>query len=435
MSNKQQATVSETYVKELEKKLDDMKRLFGLLPAISSALELDELMPLVMEKAKKIMDAEACSILLYNEDTKTLDFEVAINNDESVSEILKKSITLETGQGIAGWVAANWQALSIEDVREDPRFFKGVDRLTGFTTRNMIAMPLMTRSGLLGVVQIINYNNDDLDPESFQLLCGQFAIAIENARFHKSAIEQERHKQQLEIAASLQKSFLPESPVFSRGRAVVEALNISASQVGGDVYDFVEPVDGKVGIFIGDVSGKGISAALYMAKFISDFRYISRQVESPEIVFNKLNDLASRAPMGMFVTAIYGILDLATGEILVSVAGHPPLIHLTREGAMVTELPAGPPLGIVPTSYPVSSVNLGGGERLFFLTDGVFEARDKGGEMLGFGRVVDFVNEHRSNDLTVGKLAGHVEKFSKGADQADDLTIVEVRWGASEGKP
>ena len=352
-----------------------------------------------------------------------------MGGEDAASEVLKKTITLDMGQGIAGWVAENRQPLVIPDVNKDPRFFKGADKLTGFTTRNMIAVPLVGRSGLIGVAQIINYSKMDLDPEIFQLLCGQFAISIENARFYRKSLEKAKLRQQLEIAASLQKSFLPEFPVIRKGKAVVSAVNISAYQVGGDVYDFVEPVDGTIGILIGDVSGKGISAALYMAKFISDFRNVTHKIDKPDVALNKLNIIAARAPMGMFLTAIYAILDLASGDIHVSIAGHPPFIHITKGEAKVTTLNSGPPLGIVPTEYPVTTISLEQGDRLIFLTDGVFDAKNREGERLGFDRIVDFAKKHRNVEQIVQAIVDYVEDFSDGTERADDLTIVELRWG------
>ena len=419
-------------MRNIEKRVDDLKLLIDVSTLISSTLELAKLMPLVMEKAKNVMDAAACSILFYNRETNKLEFEVAMcgeDGDDSASDILKKTITLDMGQGIAGWVAENRQPLIIDDVKKDNRFFQDADKMTGFVTKSIIAVPLIGRSGLIGVAEIINPAKRDFDPEIFQLLCRQFAIAIENAQYHKDSIQRERLKQQLEIAASLQKSFLPESPVLKKGKATVSAVNISATQVGGDVYDFVEPVSGTLGILIGDVSGKGISAALYMAKFISDFRYVSHQIDSPDITLNKLNSQASRAPMGMFLTAIYGILDLATGNLRLSVAGHPPFIHISKGGVKVTTLPSGPPLGIVPTEYPVTTVPLEDGDRLLFITDGVFDAKNPEGERLGFEKIVDFAKNHLRDDQLVQEIVDYVEDFSKGTERADDLTIVEIRWG------
>lgn len=432
MTEELQIAVSASYLKGIEKKVEDLKLLVDVSSLISSTLELGELMPLVMEKAKNVMDAEACSILFYNGETNKLEFEVAMSGENSASDILKKTITLEMGQGIAGWVAQNLQTLVIDDVQKDHRFYRDADKLTGFTTRNMIAVPLIGRSGLIGVAQIINYGKMEYDPEIFQLLCGQFAIAIENARFHKKSLEKERLRQQLEIAASLQKSFLPESPVLRKGKATVSAVNISAFQVGGDVYDFVEPTDGTLGILIGDVSGKGISAALYMAKFISDFRNVCHQSARPDVTLNMLNAQAVRAPMGMFLTAAYGILDLAAEHLHLSVAGHPPFIHIRNGEARVEAVSSGPPLGIIPTEYSTATIPLMDGDRLLFLTDGVFDAKNRAGERIGFEKIVDFAHSRWNDDLLVQKIVDYVEDFSQGTERSDDLTIVEIRWGNAQ---
>jgi len=429
MAAEHEVTITREHLRNIETKVHQLKHLMEVSAIISSALELDDLMPLVMEKAKSVMNAEACSILFYNKETDKLEFEVALCSENSTSAVLKQTITLDMGQGIAGWVAQNRELLVINDVKNDKRFFGDADKLTGFITKSIVAAPLIGRGGLIGVAEIINPQYMEFDPEIFQLLCKQFAIAIENARLHRESLQQERVRQQLEIAASLQKSFLPESPVLRKGKATVSAVNISATQVGGDVYDFVEPVSGTLGILIGDVSGKGISAALYMAKFISDFRYVSHQIDSPDVTLNKLNSLGSRAPMGMFLTAIYGILDLATGNLRLSVAGHPPFIHISKGEAKVTTLPSGPPLGIVPTEYPVTTIPLENGDRLLFITDGVFDAKNPKGERLGFEKIVDFAKNHPHDDTLVQEIVDYVEDFSKGTEKADDLTIVEIRWG------
>ena len=226
---------------------------------------------------------------------------------------------MKVGQGIAGYVAQHLKPVVIADARADERFLGEADKQTGFTTKSLIAVPLVGRGGLIGVAEIMNPRHkvsfSDYDLEIFQTLCGQVAIAIENSLFHKESLEQERHKQELEVASTIQRSFLPESPVFQQGSMVVSAVNIPAKHVGGDLYDFVALGEGKAGVFIGDISGKGISAALYMAKIISDFRYIAHIENSPEIVLNRLNALMTKAPRGIFLTAIYLIADTVNGDI------------------------------------------------------------------------------------------------------------------------
>ncbi|MCL5023514.1 MAG: SpoIIE family protein phosphatase [Nitrospirae bacterium] len=430
MGEEAKLTGSEKRPGDTEKKVNELRLLLEVSPIISSTLELDELMPLVMEKAKDMMDAEACSILFYNRETDKLEFEVALCAEDSASEVLRQKITLDMGQGIAGWVAQNREVLVIDDVRKDSRFFGGADKQTGFVTRSIIAVPLIGRSGLIGVAEVINPKSTEFDHEIFQLLCRQFAIAIENAQFHRESLQRERLRQQLEIAAVIQKSFLPDSPDLTKGRLRLSAVNISASQVGGDVYDFIDLPGGKTGVLIGDVSGKGISAALYMAKFISDFRHVSLLTDRPDVALNRLNAQASGAPLGMFLTAIYAIIDTETGRLEISVAGHPPFLRLTKGEVKVMSFQSGPPLGIVPAEYPVTTLSLEGGDALLFVTDGVFDAKNREGERIGFERIIECVRANASGEQIARRVVEYVEEFSRGTDRADDLTMVEMRWSA-----
>ena len=424
--------VNKDYLKAIEKKIEGLKALIEISAIISSTLDFNELITLVMEKAKDFMNAEACSILLYNKETNKLEFDLALSREESISDILKSKVTLEMGQGIAGWVAEHQTPLIIKDAKNDSRFYSEADRLTRFTTRSLIAVPLVGRSGLIGVAEILNPKEKDFfsdeDAEIFQTLCRQVAIAIENARFHKESVEKERLRQALEIASALQKSFLPESPNLTKGHLTVSAVNLSADKVGGDLYDFIELGHDRVGVFIGDVSGKGISAALFMAKVISDFRYIASQAVAPEIALSRLNSMLSQVPRGMFLTGIYSIVDLSTGDVSLSNAGSPPFLWLTHGEVRVMNVESGPPLGILPMDYPSACISLKKGDRLLLLTDGVFEAKNKEGQRIGFENLVSFIKGKVGEGQLVQQVIDYVNDFSKGLARADDLTIVEIGW-------
>jgi sigma-B regulation protein RsbU (phosphoserine phosphatase) len=425
-------TVNQAYLKTIEKKVEDLRTLIEVSAIISSTLDFCDLMTLVMEKAKGVMGAEACSILLYDKENNKLKFDLALCREEAISDILRKRVTLDMGQGVAGWVAKHQAPLLIKDANTDSRFYQEADRLTGFTTRSLIAVPLVGRSGLIGVAEILNPKDKDFfsdyDLEIFQTLSRQIAIAIENARFHEESVEREKLRQELEIASTIQRSFLPVSPIFKKDRLMLSAINLSATQVGGDLYDFIELSPNRVGVFIGDVSGKGISAALYMAKVISDFRYIAPQVATPEIALSRLNSVLSQAPRGMFLTGIYGIVDLSKGNLSLSVAGHPPFLWLTHGEVRVMNVASGPPLGILPAEYPSTEISLKKGDRILFLTDGVFEAKDKGGKRIGFEKLVSFVKEHTGEGNLIQKVVDYVNDFSKGLARTDDLTLVELSW-------
>ncbi len=425
-------TVNGEYLRNIERKVEDLRMLMEVSSIISSKLDFNDLITVVMEKAKDVMEAEACSILLYNKNINKLEFEVALGGEEGASDILKKHVTLDIGQGIAGWVAENLKPLIVKDAKSDSRFSHEADKQTGFITKSLIAVPLIGRSGLIGVAEILNPKVKDFftdyDLEMFQTLCRQVAVAIENSLYHKESIERERHKQELELASAIQRSFLPESPVFKKDNIRVSAINISAKQVGGDLYDFIEPVEGKTGVFIGDISGKGVSAALYMAKTISDFRYISRLTESPDKVLNCLNTLILKAPRGLFLTAIYMITDTVTGNLKVSVAGHPPFLWLTKGEVKVMDVDAGPPLGILPFEYPATPISLKRGDSLLLLTDGVFEAKNEEGQRIGFENIIEFTKKHMDHERLIEMISDHVDSFSRGTDRADDLTLVEIKF-------
>jgi sigma-B regulation protein RsbU (phosphoserine phosphatase) len=213
------------------------------------------------------------------------------------------------------------------------------------------------------------------------------------------------------------------------GGLSVSAVNLSAAQVGGDLYDFVVPVEGRAGVFIGDVSGKGVSAALYMAKASSDFRYIARKEPDPGQVLDRLNSVLLKYPRGMFLTAVYLIVDVATGALNISVAGHPPFLWLTGGEVRVMSVPAGPPLGIMPHVFTATPLTFNRGDRLLLLTDGVFDAKDPSGQRLGFESLVRFVKEHAGKEQLSAMIVDYVRDFASGAERADDLTIVEMSWG------
>ncbi len=208
----------------------------------------------------------------------------------------------------------------------------------------------------------------------------------------------------------------------------MSAISLSAAQVGGDLYDFIELSPTRVGMFIGDVSGKGISAALYMAKVISDFKHIAHRVLDPQTAFSGLNSVLFEAPRGMFLTGIYAIVDVSTGNISLSVAGHPPFLWVTGGEAKVMNVASGPPLGILPNEYPCVQLLLNRGDRMLFVTDGVFEAKNKEQTRIGFAKLVGFIKDHMDESNLLQKVVDYVNDFSRDLPRADDLTIVELTW-------
>lgn len=431
MEEKHPLTAAEEHLKSMEQKVEDLRLLMDVSSIISSTLDFNELIGLVMEKAKEVMHADACSILVYNRKTERLEFEVALGCDETSGDILKKHVTLGLGEGIAGWVAQNLKPVIVGQAAEDNRHSNKADTKTGFTTKSMIAVPLVGRSGLIGVAEILNpIGRDtfsDYDLEIFQTLCRQIAVAMENAVFHLESLERERLKQELELAATIQRSFLPPLSTYEHGIWRVAGFTLAAKHVGGDLYDFSEPVPGRIGVLIGDISGKGVSAALFMAKVVSDFRYQMHGNDDPGVVLSSLNRQMSNTPRGMFLTAMYIVADMQTGDVKISAAGHPPFLWITEDAVKVMDLEGGPPVGIMEIDYPTNEFSLAPGDRLIMVTDGVFDAKNSEGERLGFEEIVAFATRNRKEDRLADLIVDLVNNFTGEANRADDLTIVELR--------
>ncbi len=419
----------------LRKKAQNLSTLVEVSAIINSSLDLNEVLRLVMEKAQEVMNAEASSVLLLNPETNRLEVQSALGQ---VSDKVKETVSLEIGQGIAGWVAKTGKALNVPDVSKDPRFFGQVDQMTGFRTRSILAAPLEMKDNIIGVAEVINRRDgqpfDDDDVALFTAFCRGVAMAIENARMHKAMLERERLEQQLEAAKVIQESFLPRHlPVCPRHRYEVAAYYEPARAIGGDLYDFVHLDDDRLGIVVGDVSGKGVPAALFMARLISDLHFHAKPGVPPDLTVKRVNEqLVERSQRGMFVTLVYAVLNAATGEFTFANAGHLPLLRLHKGSGRVETIsePVGIPLGVrTDVEYKTGQIQLNHGDLVVFLTDGVTEARDPQRRLF---TLPSLIRELEGTWDTPQRLLDHIlsllGQFRKGSQQTDDITLVVLKW-------
>jgi len=241
----------------------------------------------------------------------------------------------------------------------------------------------------------------------------------------------ERDKAEIQIAAEIQRTFLPRrEPVLDNFE--ISARNIPAQEVGGDYYDFIQLDDRNLGIVIADVAGKGIPAALFMALSRSIIRAVATRDKSLDEIIRESNDLITAdASAGMFVTLFYCVLDSRSGHLVYVNAGHnPPLHYRNGTGTLHTLLPSGMAMGVMPgNTYSVGELDLAPGDVLVLYTDGVTEAFNMPGEEFGEGRLMDTVIA--SHDLRAGEILGtifsRVHDFIGEAAQSDDITVVVIR--------
>jgi predicted ester cyclase len=248
------------------------------------------------------------------------------------------------------------------------------------------------------------------------------------------AQERERLEQELQVARQIQQALLPEATPQLDGWELTTYYE-PAREVGGDFYDFLEFEDGRLGLVVGDATGKGMPAALVMATTRGMLRAVVQSLESPGEVLARVNEaLVAEIPPNMFVTCLYAILDPKSGSLRYANAGHdlPYLRH--HGGGDVEELRArGLPLGLMPNMpYEEKEAVLGVGDNALFYSDGLVEAHDPQREMFGFARLRALVAEHAEEGSLVDFLMEELYSFvGEGWEQEDDITLLTLQRSVS----
>lgn len=271
----------------------------------------------------------------------------------------------------------------------------------------------------------------ETDRRTLELLANQAAIALENAELHRQALEKERLEHEIELASDIQRRILPKGVPTVPGYELA-GWNRPARHIGGDYFDFLELEGGeRLGLVVGDVSGKGVPAALLVSTLHSSLRLLAERIAICPELFSRLNEhiLDSSAP-NKFITLFVAELDPRRGEISYVNAGHNPGLVL-RAGGVVEQLGSGGlPLGLLPgASYRIESISLEPGDLLCLYSDGITEAAAPDDEEFGLERLAELIAEGR--DLPIDELRSRIGEavslFAAGAPQADDQTLLLLR--------
>ena len=243
--------------------------------------------------------------------------------------------------------------------------------------------------------------------------------------------QRERLEQELEVARRIQQASLPkEVPTLEEWQ--INPYYQPAREVGGDFYDFLDLADGRLGVVVGDATGKGVPAALMMASTRSTLRAVAQACESPGDALRRVNDpLATDIPQNMFVTCFYAILDPKSGHLSYANAGHD-LPYVGRGRDAVELMARGMPLGLMPgMGYEEREIILDAGDRALFYSDGLVEAHDPQGEMFGFPRLRALVADHAEGKPLIPFLMDELSSFvGDGWEQEDDITLVTLQRSA-----
>jgi len=394
---------------------------------------VDELVPILLSLAKEVTCAEASSFLLYDPDTRTLRFsDIADDKISGANQhSLKQSLEIPIGKGIAGQAAGDRQPVMVNDAQKDPRFFNKVDKLTGFETRSILAVPVLYRDNLLGVIEVINTICKDCFDDSDKDLLVSFsnlaAVAIVRARLLEQRLNQQSIEIQMRTAKKIQALFSPILPEPKNG-SHAWAFSKPAVFVGGDLYDVIPMPDDSWIVYVADVADKGLGAALIMAalwyRIRSEAQLCGDVCELLEVLNRSLHELLSAE--GFFVTIFIGRYWPLTGRLEFANGGHLSAIKIDATACEPITGQRGPSLGLSASArYEVTGITLKNNQSILFLTDGVTEAMDSKDELIGEERIFQSIKTGKGPPW--GRtLLGAVEKWQANTNQSDDITILEI---------
>ena len=397
--------------------------------ALGRALSLDEVLPQVLNSLFRIFpQADRGFIALLDDDGSLIPRWSKTRREEMAG--------FRVSRTIARQVMEQKEAILSVDASSDQRF-DGAESIANFRIRSVMCVPLLDiHEEPIGILQIDTIDQrkrfQETDLRVLAAIATQASIAIDNARMHEQTLRQQAVERDLELAREVQGSFLPEARPEVPGFEFFDFYE-PANHVGGDYFDYIRLPDNRVAVVVADVVGHGVAAALLMAKLSAEFRYCVATYPNPGEAITALNRRLSDIPAGRFITLVMAMLHADDDRVLVVNAGHmPPLVRSTdgsvREAGGDEE--ACYPVGILEDSeYRAISFSLEPGELMLLFTDGVFEASDDSGKILGLEAMQESMARSGGNpEQTVLDLVELARRHA--VEQEDDMCLVAVKRNA-----
>lgn len=404
-----------------------MRRVVEAAQTVNSTLDLDRLLQIILDAALQIVHAENGTLYLVDEEKSEL-WSKVVRGSELVE------IRLPIGRGISGFVAASGENVRIDDAYLDPRFNPEFDSRSGFRTRSMLTMPIRNKDGhIVGVLQLLNKRDGRFtmeDEEVISALSIHSAIALENARLYALEKQSIALEKELNAAHNVQVSLLPQTQPHIPGYDIY-GMSSAATWVGGDYFDYITIDDGRMAICCGDVTGKGLPAALLMANLQAILRSQRMVGPTPRRIMGRVNKLLRQSiSEGKFVTLFYGILDAGKHWLVFTNAGHENPYLLRTDGRLDRLIAGGTVLGILDDLFfEEDAVQLAPGEIVVMYSDGVTEAANAENTLFGLDRLEEVIK--RNKGATAREMASSiieaVETFAGDVPMRDDLTLVVLR--------
>ncbi len=413
--------------RQLQLAINELKILNDVATTISSVQSVDEIIDQIVMKCIKHIGVEEGTINLLERNTEGEDFHTMVRHKDTSGV----KVPYRMDAGLKGWMLKNRTSFLSNDIRNDDRFqFLSDDE---YPFDSILCVPLIVKGEMTGYLAVFNKREGDFSDEDRRLLSiigSQSAQIIENARL----LEEEKRlislQEELNMASQIQRKLLPDAPPEIPGYQLY-ATNIPAKSVGGDYYDFVPISDGRLAFCLGDITGKGMPAAMLMANLQATFRSQVLVNDDCSICITRTNKLLYRSTeSNKFATMIYGALDPKNGLIKYTNGGHDCPIHF-KKNQPPTELEStGLILGIFEDSeYSQNTIELESGDLLLIFSDGVTEAMDPDFEMFGSTRLKELVQNNIDKPVKeIGSIIlDGVKEHADYTTQSDDITLMLIK--------
>ncbi|HTY37195.1 MAG TPA: PP2C family protein-serine/threonine phosphatase [Bacteroidota bacterium] len=417
-----------------ERKQTELTSLHNLSRLVTQVFDFSDLVDTVTGMTLEVVGANSAWLELIKGHDEKGDVLVEVVSLKNTTRQQIETIAVNSEVSLRQFVIDSKRPLVIDDVSSDRRtkHIKKVEMPVG----SLICVPLASHEELIGFLHAtkeFQYGFDQDDIDVLTTFADHVTIAIENSKLIARSLERERFQQEMMVAQQMQKRLLPQK-IPMHPSLDVAAVSEPSLEVGGDYYDFIRLDADRLGVVVGDVSGKGVSAAFYMAEVKGIFQALSRVAASPRDLLLRANQaLVDSLERNAFISLVYAIFDGGRSTVTLARAGHCPMIHVSGETSRMVR-PSGLGLGlthdrIFEESTQELTISLRSGDICIFYTDGLSESRNAEGEEFGYDRIVDVALRDRKSgaESIKNSILQEIRNYTGNSTYADDMTLVVVK--------
>jgi serine phosphatase RsbU (regulator of sigma subunit) len=422
--------MSESVLTQFEAYRNDnrLRRLLEAAKLLNSTIDLAELTGIILKIVREEVRIDRGTVFIVDRDRQELLSLVAQGVEGA-------EIRMPLSSGIAGAVVSSGQTVDIPDAYADDRFNSAIDITLDYRTKDVFCMPILNRTGnTVGALELLNRSAPlaEDDREFLRNVSVHIGLALENAWLHRQLLEKRKMEQELVLAREIQQNLCPGLP--SRcGGVEIAASSTMCEAVGGDYLDYYRLANGRFIIMLGDVSGKGIGAALVMTSLHATCRALLRHIDSLERITSILNEtLIETTRAQTFVTLIGVLVDSPAGKLHCVRAGHlPPLLLDPAGNSQWLERGGSLPIGLFSNlEVQLETYDVSSGSTLVLYTDGVTETESNSAEHYGTTRLNALVEACHAESATDihHSIRASLENFMGECSQTDDSTLVVLKF-------